>query len=588
MSDESRIQTLSQRRRQLIKRGDLDRAGHDADLIDGRYRLLARLGGGRAGDIYEARIDGGPDAGLEQIVALQLVDRNVAASRALIDRLRRGYAALRAGPHRNIVRFEELGRDRQTWYLVMERLEGVSLRFVLDESGALPTNEALAIVRAVGDALAYLHAKSMVHGAVTPSAVFATEDYEVKLLDIFPGVEPNVAESNPALDQSDDVYGLACLAYELLTGRHPYNYAAAAEVRRLGLAPTATPQLPPVRWQALARGLDPDSDRRPSNVAVFLRDLGITGSERLSSTNSGPRETPPRAATSGGMSAVVATADDRLVIAPPAKRAGGRWIGRVLALAVVGSIGAAAWVYREPVTDFTSTRLVPAAFDLIANRWTGGGTGPERAGGATGPEWAGGQIGPEQADGEVAPVPTSGEIAPERSEAAVAGSDSGLANEADLPAESDAATPIAASGGSPAGFDTEVAVADDSDRAPTPVAESRPAFAQSVYRAREGRGPVAVRVRREGDVSTPATIVWWTSDETALAGEDYADFGQRTEEFPAGEHELTLRVPLVDDALPEPRETFLVHFGSLDPGSGSIDLIATSRVEIDDDDNSRL
>ena len=80
----------------------------------------------------------------------------------------------------------EYGRDRNRLYLVNELLESASVRFVLQDVSELPPEEATAVLRAVGDALQYLHAKSIVHGNVNPGNVLVTFGYEVKLLDIVP------------------------------------------------------------------------------------------------------------------------------------------------------------------------------------------------------------------------------------------------------------------------------------------------------------------------------------------------------------------------------------------------------------------
>ena len=146
----------------------------------------------------------------------------------------------------------------------------------------------LGVLRAVGDALNYAHVKGIVHGDVRPENVFVTSSYLVKLLGLLPCSEPRPAaffvedpENGNRPHPSDDVYGLACLAYELLTGRHPYNGNSPLEALAAGLAPHPVPDMSALRWQALSRGLALRRERRTASVPEFLAGIGVTGLETL-------------------------------------------------------------------------------------------------------------------------------------------------------------------------------------------------------------------------------------------------------------------------------------------------------------------
>ena len=182
-------------------------------------------------------------------------------------------------------------RDGNSYYLVMELLEGLSLRSVLDDAApeALSLEETASIARAVGDGLQYLHAKSMVHGDLRPANVFITFDYVVKLLDVAPmnplaGVPYRVedaAQGARSRDVRDDVYDLACLTYQLLSGRHPFNANSPHDAHRAGLVVTPLPHLTVRQWQAIAHGLALPRAQRTPSVAQFLSEFGISGTERL-------------------------------------------------------------------------------------------------------------------------------------------------------------------------------------------------------------------------------------------------------------------------------------------------------------------
>src|SRR5690606_16255691 len=122
---------------------------------------------------------------------------------------------------------------------------------------------------------------------VRPETAFVTTSFGVKVVDFWPpGVAaatlygPAAAGAAPAA-ASDDVYALASLAYELLTGPHPFIGNAPAEARRAELKPAPILGLAHRRWQAIARGLELEVAERTPSVAEFLAELGVTGHEEL-------------------------------------------------------------------------------------------------------------------------------------------------------------------------------------------------------------------------------------------------------------------------------------------------------------------
>ena len=165
------------------------------------------------------------------------------------------------------------------------------------------------MLRAVGDALQYLHAKGLVHGNLRPESVLVTFGYEVKVLDVVPNgwlVNPNDALGVPARapDKRDDVFGLACLAYEMLSGRHPFNGNTAQEAYRAGLEAERIDGLGDREWRALANALAVHRDDRTPNVQQFLDEFGVGSAQKLKSV----------VATGGAAAAAAAPAYD---VPPP-------------------------------------------------------------------------------------------------------------------------------------------------------------------------------------------------------------------------------------------------------------------------------
>lgn len=496
-------------------------------LIGGRYRLCARLGRGRLGVIYQALDELSQDSGAAHSVAVQLIAEKLAARPGFAGEFERGAAALQTISHPNIVRLLESGRGGSRYFFVMELLESASLRFVLDEVTALPIEETAAIVRAVGDALQYLHAKAVVHGNLRPENVVVTFDYQVKLLDVVP---PGWQD----LDRRDDVHGLACLTYELLAGKHPFNANSPLEARRAGLEPRPIAQLPPRQWQALARALGLDRDTRTPTVAQFLDEFGVTGTERLRSiVITGAESRPPPAPTAWPQ--VVPLTAERIRRQRP-KRRGTVRSSLLLLLAI--SLGAFAYFDYEPLRDGAAELMavVDARYldepDVVA---------------------------PKAMD-EPAAVPR--------------------------PASDAQASAAVAPGGAPpvAGAAPEAAPIFASTPASAAAPPPQFSFAQPVATVSESEAAARIVIQRSGNLAGSASVVWWTRENTASPDEDYADLGQRIERFGPGERSRSVYVPLIKDTVQKPGRSFNVYLGRDGTGTGRLEPDSGMRVDIVDDD----
>lgn len=718
MNENSYIQTLSERVYQSP--GDLQRgspsgaanpsaatreAGATDTVVGRRYTVSTRIGSGRLGPIYEGFDGASREIGANRRVAIQLLDEAIASEQRWVDELARGYAALRGGSHPNIVKILDFGQEGRMCFLVMELLEGASLRFVLDQAApeALSINETAAVMRAVGDALQHLHAKGIVHGNLKPENVFVTIDYAVKLLDIAPLSRPAMAvpyyvedaepEAPSARDVRDDVYDLACLAYEVAAGRHPFNANSPLEAQRAGLTPIPVDALTARQWQAIVRGLALQRAQRTPTVAEFLSEFGIAGSERLrassdeasaarsvSDTRPAPApttarpssdDTRPMFVASAEPSAPAATRRPQPSLVPPAHRVQDEWDRdetwlrprfliprpkRTATVRIVLSIVLAAGLVALALANYERLRDGAVALMAATNSQFGDGSDTggdaavdvrvERPAGTDVEVAAGGAARDEPLPGENdaannALVPADAGSA---ADAAATGPGTGstvavpddaaasAAATADLGSDAAPGTTVGAAGigsdpairtntetagvgGDPAtgtnaetagvGGDPEAgATAEAAGPAESPgsglatgpappqahapglevAGEPRWAFAQSTLTVPESLPAAPVVIRRTGDSSAPASIVWWTGDDTAIAGDDYADLGQRTENFAAGEQSRTVYVPLVNDGLPEGRESLYVFLGRYHPERRHLEALSRIRVDISDDD----
>lgn len=105
-------------------------------------------------------------------------------------------------------------------------------------------------------------------------------------------------------------------------------------------------------------------------------------------------------------------------------------------------------------------------------------------------------------------------------------------------------------------------------------------FAERTLTVSEWEGSARVVIRRTGSLDEEASVVWWTTDGTAVADEDYAVLGARVARFAAGEDTQVLHVPLIADSLPESRESFVVNMRGERAGGAATRLEV---VVLDDD-----
>ena len=218
-------------------------------IVGERFIVKAHLGRGRLDERYGAvdRSLSDPDVASERSVVLHFLNGRVAQQARLLQKLETSYHHPHSWADRNLIGILGFGSERGEFFFVTEELEGGTLRTILDEVApeVPPEEEAFSVLAGIGDALKYAHAKGVIHGDIRPENVFVTRDLVVKVLDLLPATlarsVPMFPEDNgakgPVPDPRDDVYGLACVAYELFSGKHPFNSNTALEAFAAGLRP---------------------------------------------------------------------------------------------------------------------------------------------------------------------------------------------------------------------------------------------------------------------------------------------------------------------------------------------------------------
>ena len=207
-------------------------------VVGGRYRLLRPVGSGASAHVYVAE-----DVRLKRRVALKLLHPALATDAAFLRRFQAEAQTVAALRHQGIVRVYDWGEDAGNAYLTMELLEGGSLRSLLDSGRRLSVSQVAALALDVASALAYAHARGLVHRDVKPANLLFDEDGHVSVADF--GIARALAEASwteplgamlgtaryaapeqlkgAPLDGRADVYSLAVVAVESVTGDVPFS-----------------------------------------------------------------------------------------------------------------------------------------------------------------------------------------------------------------------------------------------------------------------------------------------------------------------------------------------------------------------------
>jgi eukaryotic-like serine/threonine-protein kinase len=276
------------------------------DTLNGRFVLEECIGFGGMGTVYKAldlrKLEASDRKPYIAIKVLNLQFRGHPKSLITLQREAKKAQAL---AHPNIVAVYDFDRDGTTVYLTMEYLSGKPLSQILRAPGfgGMPFSKVLPIVEGMGRALAYAHERGFVHCDFKPANVVLLDSGEVKVIDfgiarVFRKPEDDVeatvfdpgslggltpAYASPEMlehrepDPRDDIYALACITYELLTGRHPYDRVTATQARNNGMKPLRPDNLSTARWRALKCGLSLDRASRTPSVTQYLAGLRAEG-----------------------------------------------------------------------------------------------------------------------------------------------------------------------------------------------------------------------------------------------------------------------------------------------------------------------
>jgi len=273
-------------------------------IVGGRYELISQLGSGGMGRVYMARDNLRAEAqDRDPHVALKVLSEEFKQHPDSMIALQREVRRAQTLAHPNVITVHEFFRDGPNVYMTMELLKGNALDQLIQSNFADGTSfeNAWPIIEGVCHALQYGHDKGIVHSDIKPGNIFVCDDGTVKVLDLgisrpmTPTNVPNAEETvfdpgkrlgslTPAYaalemwyqetpDPRDDIYALACVAYVLLTGVHPFDSISARDAKEQDLVPAKIDTIARGQWQAVLNGLRFDRANRTPTVNKFRREM---------------------------------------------------------------------------------------------------------------------------------------------------------------------------------------------------------------------------------------------------------------------------------------------------------------------------
>ncbi len=264
-------------------------------VLRDRFMLQQKISGGSMGVVYKALDRRLAEAGSsEHWVAIKVLSPQLAENGEALRALQQEAAKGRCLVHPNIVRFIDIDRDDDLYFLIMEWLDGRTLADILDspDAGVIDHEAAFRIVRQTADALDYAHRCGIVHADVKPGNIMIMPNGDAKLFDF--GVarvrqkhtesdfDPGVLDAlTPAYSSmqvltgedptpTDDVFSLACLLYRLIAGYRVFGPRNAAEASQEGMEPQRLPALSNGQWRGLKKALAYSRVMRFKSVNEFI------------------------------------------------------------------------------------------------------------------------------------------------------------------------------------------------------------------------------------------------------------------------------------------------------------------------------
>ena len=245
---------------------------NNGTFIANRYEIVGQVGTGGMSDVYKAK-----DHALGRYVAIKVLKSEFSEDTNFVSKFRTEAQSAAVLEHPNIVNIYDVGSENGIHYIVMEYVEGITLKTYIEKKGQLTYKEALSIAIQVGRGIQAAHAKNIVHRDIKPQNIIISTDGKVKVTDF--GIARAVSENNGYVSNRSDIYSLGIVMYEMVTGRVPFDgdstVAVAIQHLQDEMDPPSkyAPNLPISLEKIIQKCTQKSPDRRYDSMESLLIDL---------------------------------------------------------------------------------------------------------------------------------------------------------------------------------------------------------------------------------------------------------------------------------------------------------------------------
>lgn len=263
------------------------------DVLDNRYEILERVGGGGMADVYRAH-----DKLLDRYVAVKVLHAQFSNDDEFVMKFRREAQGAAKLSHPNIVNIYDVGKELNRHYIIMEYVSGETLKDKIQREGALPIEESLRIVREIAEALEHAHQNNLVHCDIKPHNILITKLGRLKVTDF--GIARAVTSTTMTysgtiigsvhyfspeqakggmISTKSDIYALGVVLYELLTGTVPFTGETPVSIalKHLQDEPDSVkkrnPLVPAIVEAIVLKAMAKNPEDRFSDIGIMIADL---------------------------------------------------------------------------------------------------------------------------------------------------------------------------------------------------------------------------------------------------------------------------------------------------------------------------
>ena len=260
-------------------------------LLGGRYEIIDKIGSGGMANVYKAI-----DRVLNRYVAVKVLKKEFREDENFVKKFRSEAQAAAGLTHANIVNVYDVAEDRGLHYIVMELVEGITLKEYIQKKGRLTQKEVIGIAMQVCSGIDAAHSNNIVHRDIKPQNIIISKEGKVKVTDfgiakatssntISTNVMGSVHYTSPEQarggfsDAKSDIYSLGITMYEMITGQLPFDGDSTVSIALKHLQEDIVPpseivdDIPYSLEQIILKCTQKSPDRRYANVTMLARDL---------------------------------------------------------------------------------------------------------------------------------------------------------------------------------------------------------------------------------------------------------------------------------------------------------------------------